>query len=77
MAAILSTDGRLITECYICGAKPSGADENRHVVMVTYNDDQTTALLTYYPAEVALVPAELLGLTRDQALDLYRQKAGR
>lgn len=43
-------------------------------VYVTYEDGTEERLFQYYPDELSFSAQEFIGLTRSQALDLYRKK---
>jgi hypothetical protein len=55
----------------ICGMDLSAG--NPHV-WVTYEDGTTEDLFSFYTDELSFLPNEFIGLTRTQALDLWRRR---
>jgi len=44
------------------------------VVNVHYVNGNTEDIITYFPDEISFTPGEFTGLTRDQAMELYRKR---
>jgi hypothetical protein len=57
-----------------CGKMPTFMFDNMPIVTVTYKDGSTEELFSYYPDEIQFCSAEFIGLTREEAIDLRRQK---
>ena len=45
--------------------------EFKNEVYVTYHNDKTEKIFSYYPDELTFSSDEFLGLTKEQALELY------
>lgn len=43
-------------------------------VIVTYDDDSVEMIFRYYPDELSFSQYELVGLTRDEAMELFEHK---
>ena len=43
-------------------------------VIVTYDDDSVEMIFRYYPDELAFSEHEFVGLTKDEALELFEHK---
>lgn len=43
-------------------------------VVVTYDDDSVEVIFSYYPDEVSFDRHEFLGLTQDEAFELFEHK---
>ena len=43
-------------------------------VVVTYDDDSVEMIFRYYPDELSFSQYEFVGLTRDEALELFEHK---
>lgn len=43
-------------------------------VHVTFEDGTSKTLFSYYPDEISFIPEEFLGLTENEARNLYSQK---
>jgi len=56
------------------GRLPAALFDPMPVVRVTYDDGVTEDLYEYYPDEIRFTEAELVGLTRSEAVSLKQQK---
>jgi hypothetical protein len=54
--------------------KPLGLFDPMPVVSATFDDGSTKELFSFYPDEIRFDEGELVGLTEQQARDLYRIK---
>ena len=57
-----------------CGVMPKSLFDKMPVVTVTYENGSSEELFSYYPDEISFTLSELIGLTRDEAVDLKRRK---
>ena len=53
---------------------PAGLLDPSPFAMVTFEDGTHERLFTFYPDEITFTENDLVGLTRDQALQLYHKR---
>jgi hypothetical protein len=63
----------LIVSCHI-GASDGGFCHPVPGVHATFADGTTKTLFTFYPDELSFAEAEFLGLTEEEAMQLYMEK---
>lgn len=57
-----------------CGVMPKSLFDKMPIVTVTHEDGTSEEIFSYYPDEISFTSAELIGLTREEAIDLKRRK---
>lgn len=72
-----SIPGCPVNRIALCEFQPGlkfGGMTGKTQVQVTFYDQTTEVLFSFYPDEVELSSSEFVGLTRDEALDLYHRR---
>jgi hypothetical protein len=62
-----------IASCII-GPMPSKMGDPMPDVTVTYEDGTQEVLFEYFPDEISFTEAEFIGLTKEEALQLFHRK---
>ncbi len=57
-----------------CGIMPNSVLDAPPVVTVTYEDQSTERLFSYFADEIQFTPSDFLGLSRDEALEIRLKK---
>lgn len=73
MRIMKATDNIKIVSCFIT-PMPESMFDKMPEVHVTYEDGTKQNIFSYYPDEISFHPSEFIGLTIEQALDLYHKK---
>jgi len=73
MAAPVTPAVRKIKACTV-GPMPKSLFDPMPSVKVTYDDESSETLFSYYPDEISFRESEFIGLTRDEAFALRHRK---